>query len=514
MTSIVSRTSNPAGWALFALIAALLSVMGPASAQVPAADLEYTLSGDDPTLATPVGADGNPCVADATAGTFAYSVAQIRVDTSGAYSFDDVGAGDGLLAFYGGAFSPSDLANGCLAVFDAATATSTVTLAAGTTYTLVRSTGTSETTGSFGFATNGPGTLTVLTPTTTILNSAPKPSKLGKPVTLTAQVQGGTPSGAVQFRDGGTLVGSASVSGGIATLVVSSLKLGGHTLTASYLGDGTTTSSTGTTTHRVKRGRKPRVTLKVSAKQVAVGRKVKLTWTTKRADKVRAGGAWSGRRTAKGSKKVKVKKLGPHIYKLKAININGVAKARVKVVAVRGAKKFDVSVPTDIVQNDSDLLVRSSGFDSKERFKVFLDDKLLIKGFATKGGRVRTLAPIPKSATEGEHVLSVVGSRPNRRGEVDILVVRPKQLDLEVEESPIPAKTNQTVTVSGLVAGETVTLLLDGQSLTEGVADATGTFTHTFAVGKKTGIRTLEAVGQIAARNGEVTFEVEKTVIG
>ena len=59
-----------------------------------------------------------------------------------------------------------------------------------------------------------------------------------------------------------------------------------------------------------------------------------------------------------------------------------------------------------------------------------------------------------------------------------------------------------------------LTLLLDGQSLTEGVADATGTFTHTFAVGKKTGIRTLEAVGQIAARNGEVTFEVEKTVIG
>ena len=56
-----------------------------------------------------------------------------------------------------------------------------------------------------------------------------------------------TPSGAagsVQFADGGTVLGTASVSGGTAVYTTAALLPGAHTITASYLGSGNYTGST------------------------------------------------------------------------------------------------------------------------------------------------------------------------------------------------------------------------------------------------------------------------------
>lgn len=60
---------------------------------------------------------------------------------------------------------------------------------------------------------------------------------LGSPVTLTAQVTGANPGGIVTFTHGATVLGTAAVIGGVATLVVSSLPAGGNQLQASYGGD-------------------------------------------------------------------------------------------------------------------------------------------------------------------------------------------------------------------------------------------------------------------------------------
>jgi hypothetical protein len=476
--------------------------------------ISYDLVVGDPTLATRLGDDGTPCVQDNSVGTYRYRTEQVRVDATGDYVFTDDGPGDGVVGLYTEAFDPDDLATGCLAYFESGAPGNSVTLAAGTTYTLVQSTPVDLGSGSYSFLVSGPGALTVLADTQTVLNSAPDPSKLSKPVTLTAQVTGGTPTGIVQFRDGATVLGSAAVSSGLATLVTTVLPLGTRALSATYVGDDTTLGSVGTTSHLVEPGAKPKVVLTASAKRVVVGSTIKLRWSTKRTDKLKAAGAWKGRRALKGSKTVKVSKLGVNIYKLKAYNVNGLTKAKVKVQAMRGAKDFEVSVPREIVQNGTELLVRASGFDRRERFKIFLDDVLLLKGFAAKSGDLRKLVTIPALTAEGPHTLAVVGSRPNRRGEVELQVIRPKELDLVLEGSPVPAKSNQTVVVEGLVAGEKVTLSYDGVVLTQGVADATGAFSFTFNVGNTPGKHTLTAVGQIPERTGEVTFKVQKPVIG
>ena len=83
--------------------------------------------------------------------------------------------------------------------------------------------------------------------TTTTLAANINPSVYGQGVTLTAGVSSGTgtPTGTVTFYDGGTSLGTGTLSSGSATLTVASLTVGTHTtLTASYGGTGTYATST------------------------------------------------------------------------------------------------------------------------------------------------------------------------------------------------------------------------------------------------------------------------------
>ena len=67
---------------------------------------------------------------------------------------------------------------------------------------------------------------------TTVLTSGPDPSLVGQSVLLRATVTttGDGPTGTVSFRDGATVLGTAPLSGGVATLAVSSLAAGAHPL--------------------------------------------------------------------------------------------------------------------------------------------------------------------------------------------------------------------------------------------------------------------------------------------
>jgi hypothetical protein len=71
------------------------------------------------------------------------------------------------------------------------------------------------------------------------LSATPNPVFLNNPVTLTATlaVTGPVPSGIVTFLDGSQPIGSANLTGATATLSVSTLALGTHSITASYGGN-------------------------------------------------------------------------------------------------------------------------------------------------------------------------------------------------------------------------------------------------------------------------------------
>jgi len=82
-----------------------------------------------------------------------------------------------------------------------------------------------------------------VSPVLTTLTSAPNPSTYGQPVELTATVSAAgsgqpTPTGTVTFLDGASPVGSGvDLDGGTATLPISTLTAGTHSITAVYSGD-------------------------------------------------------------------------------------------------------------------------------------------------------------------------------------------------------------------------------------------------------------------------------------
>ncbi len=82
----------------------------------------------------------------------------------------------------------------------------------------------------------------ILIPTMTVkVKSSVNPSVVGQPVTFTAtmtSLAGAPPDGEmVQFMDGDTVVGSATLTGGVVEFTTSSLSAGRHSIVAEYSGD-------------------------------------------------------------------------------------------------------------------------------------------------------------------------------------------------------------------------------------------------------------------------------------
>ena len=114
------------------------------------------------------------------------------------------------------------------------------------------------------------------------LSSTPNPSTVGQSVAFKAVVSGssGTPTGTVVFRDGLTVLGSASLSGGTVTFNYSGLGVGSHPITASYSGDTTySVSLSNVVVQVVKDKNKATINLSSSLNPSDVGQSVKFTAT-------------------------------------------------------------------------------------------------------------------------------------------------------------------------------------------------------------------------------------------
>lgn len=95
---------------------------------------------------------------------------------------------------------------------------------------------------SFRFASCGAS----LASTSTTVSSSKNPTNVGESVTFTASVTPSAATGTVTFFDGTTSLGTAQLSGGMATLPTTALAAGSHSISASYSGDATYSGSTST----------------------------------------------------------------------------------------------------------------------------------------------------------------------------------------------------------------------------------------------------------------------------
>ena len=120
-------------------------------------------------------------------------------------------------------------------------------------------------------------------PTTTTVTATPSPAVVGQTVTFTATVSGGTsPTGTVTFVDdspaGGGTLGTATLSGGTATLSTAKLAVGSNYVTGTYNGDGTNPISQGTVDEIINKA-STTTTLVASPSSSTFGQSVTLTAT-------------------------------------------------------------------------------------------------------------------------------------------------------------------------------------------------------------------------------------------
>jgi hypothetical protein len=128
------------------------------------------------------------------------------------------------------------------------------------------------------------GTLTVVRASTGVsVSSTPQPSGLDQLMTFTVLVVAvppgaGSPRGTVRFFDGTTLLGSAALANGPASLTTAGLPAGLHTIEAQYDGDGSFAPGSGTSTHAVNNAAgTPTVALSSSRNPANIGQSVTLT---------------------------------------------------------------------------------------------------------------------------------------------------------------------------------------------------------------------------------------------
>jgi sugar lactone lactonase YvrE len=123
-------------------------------------------------------------------------------------------------------------------------ATTNQTLPAGTYQVVATYSGTSN----LGGSTSNPYTLTIASATTTAtLSITPNPAVADSTITFSAAVtsNGVAPTGSVSFMSGGTTLGTATLTKGVALYNTNGLAVGSYSVTAVYAGDannGTTTS--------------------------------------------------------------------------------------------------------------------------------------------------------------------------------------------------------------------------------------------------------------------------------
>jgi hypothetical protein len=122
-------------------------------------------------------------------------------------------------------------------------------------------------------------TQTVAKATPTVTVSAPGTTIFGQSVTITASVPNG-PTGTITITSGGVTLGSGTItsSNGTVTITTTVLPFGSDLITATYNGDATNNSATGTTTHTVTKA-SPTETLASSVNPSTFNQSVTFTAT-------------------------------------------------------------------------------------------------------------------------------------------------------------------------------------------------------------------------------------------
>lgn len=256
----------------------------------------------------------------------------------------------------------------------------------------------------------------------------------------------------------------------------------------------------------------PEVSLSASTATLVIGEKVTLTWRTDEATQVTAGGDWSGKLTASGSKTVTLSKPGEHSFVLTATGPGGSSQAVVRVVAKLPAKKLTIKPSSSKpVLAGKTVTLKLSGLAAGETWSVTAAGQVRAQGKANSEGTATAKVKIPSRTAQATLSFRVTGSQPDRTGSAGVWVAaKSAKLKVKAAHGKVRAGYKQKVTVTGLVPGEKVTVTYKGKRISKktAVANAKGVFTVKFQVGTSWGSKKVKVTGMASSRTGAVSFAV------
>jgi hypothetical protein len=110
------------------------------------------------------------------------------------------------------------------------------------------------------------------------MSSSLNPAVAGQAVTFTATVTPTTATGTIQFKDGATVLNSATLAGGAATFATSTLAVGSHPITAIYSGDANDSAATSAALTETIAAPLPAAPTSLTATATSSA-EIKLSWT-------------------------------------------------------------------------------------------------------------------------------------------------------------------------------------------------------------------------------------------
>lgn len=186
--------------------------------------------------------------------------------------------------------------------------------------------------------------------------------------------------------------------------------------------------------------------------------------------------------------------------------IRASAQAAVGIDAQLPKGSVAVSAPTGFIAAGSTIAVSATGLSANEKFTAEIVGSKAVSGTANGTGVATANITLPGGTAD--RTVTVTGSRATRTGSTTVKVLGAKKLSISAKSS-IKKGKKQSIKISGLVAGEKVTIYVSNKRIKTATARTGGTYTLSFKPTGKAGKKTVKVVGQFTNRNGSKSFKVK-----
>lgn len=255
----------------------------------------------------------------------------------------------------------------------------------------------------------------------------------------------------------------------------------------------------------------PILSVDASTTSLRLGQSTTLKWTSTDAITITASGAWSGKKTAAGSQSVMPDTVGTSTYVLTATNDSGTTSAQVALAVSQPAATLTVSAPSKLTAGTT-ATITVGGLAGGETYSILIGGVTVATGQADATGRATVTVRVPTAAATGAQSVQVIGSMPDRSGQIATTLVKVSKPRLRLERRSVDVNHWQTLTITQLEPGEKVTVYYRGKRLSSSRAKASsrGIYQKTFRVGSHTGRKTVRVTTAYSPKRATTSFRVTR----